>query len=175
MIHTVAPAKINWTLEVLGKRDGGYHEVRTVLQTIELHDELSFEAAAEFDYQVRGQYQPDEHDLVLRAASLLAVEHGVEHAGRLGLEGRVVLVDGVMRAYTFGYPRTASVWCVLFEVSDRTITGLAQWTFREFCREAAMHGYVSLNTMDASGLPELARSKEAYCPIRRIPSFIASR
>ena len=37
-------AKINWTLRVLGKRPDGYHEIRTVLQTISLHDTLSFTA-----------------------------------------------------------------------------------------------------------------------------------
>ena len=36
-------AKINWFLHVLGKRPDGYHEVVTVLQTISLHDELTFE------------------------------------------------------------------------------------------------------------------------------------
>jgi 4-diphosphocytidyl-2-C-methyl-D-erythritol kinase len=36
-----ACAKINWTLEVLGRRSDGYHEVRTILQTIDLADELA--------------------------------------------------------------------------------------------------------------------------------------
>ena len=36
-------AKINWFLHVLGKRPDGYHEVETVLQTISLHDEITFE------------------------------------------------------------------------------------------------------------------------------------
>ena len=36
-------AKINWFLHVLGKRPDGYHEVVTVLQTISLQDELTFE------------------------------------------------------------------------------------------------------------------------------------
>jgi 4-diphosphocytidyl-2-C-methyl-D-erythritol kinase len=35
-------AKINWVLEVLRRRDDGYHELRTVLQTISLCDELTF-------------------------------------------------------------------------------------------------------------------------------------
>ena len=30
--------KINWLLNVLGKREDGYHEVNTILQTIDLHD-----------------------------------------------------------------------------------------------------------------------------------------
>ncbi len=36
------PAKINLFLEVLGKRADGYHEVATVMQTIELYDRLFF-------------------------------------------------------------------------------------------------------------------------------------
>jgi 4-diphosphocytidyl-2-C-methyl-D-erythritol kinase len=39
-MRTVAPAKVNWTLEVLGRRDDGYHEVRSVMQTIDLSDEV---------------------------------------------------------------------------------------------------------------------------------------
>ena len=35
-------AKINLGLEILGKRDDGYHELRTILQTVALHDELRF-------------------------------------------------------------------------------------------------------------------------------------
>jgi len=37
-----APAKINWSLEVLGRRADGFHEVDTVLQTVSLADELWF-------------------------------------------------------------------------------------------------------------------------------------
>src|SRR5436190_13386923 len=36
-------AKINWSLRILGRRPDGYHEVRTWLQTISLHDDLHFE------------------------------------------------------------------------------------------------------------------------------------
>jgi 4-diphosphocytidyl-2-C-methyl-D-erythritol kinase len=39
-VRTVAPAKVNWTLEVLGKRDDGYHEIKSVMQTIDLCDEV---------------------------------------------------------------------------------------------------------------------------------------
>jgi 4-diphosphocytidyl-2-C-methyl-D-erythritol kinase len=35
-----APAKINLGLEILGKRDDGYHEIRTILATINLADTI---------------------------------------------------------------------------------------------------------------------------------------
>ncbi len=44
-VRLPAFAKINLRLEILGKRDDGYHELRTIFQTITLHDELRLSAA----------------------------------------------------------------------------------------------------------------------------------
>jgi len=96
------------------------------------------------------------------------------HHHELGLVGRVVRVGAAIRGYTFGCRRSVSVFCVLFEVADRTIPGLAQFMFKEFCREAAGEGYEFVNTMDDSGLPSLARSKRAYHPVQLVTSFIAT-
>jgi hypothetical protein len=92
----------------------------------------------------------------------------------LELTGRVVRVDGRVRAYTFGYRRSPSVLCVLLEVADRTIPGLAPFIFREFCREAAAGGSEFVNTMDDAGLPGLAHAKRTYHPVRLVPSFIVT-
>jgi Fe-S-cluster containining protein len=94
------------------------------------------------------------------------------HHRELGLIGHVVRVDGTVRAYTFGYERSSSVLCVLLEVADRTIAGLAPFIFREFCREAAAGSSEFVNTMDDSGLPSLAHAKRTYHPIRLVPSYI---
>ena len=94
------------------------------------------------------------------------------HVNEWGLAGRVIRIDGEICAYTFGYERNSQVWCVLLEVADRTIPGLAQYLFREHCREHAQ--YVFMNTMDDSGLARLARSKSAYHPIRMVKNFIAT-
>jgi 4-diphosphocytidyl-2-C-methyl-D-erythritol kinase len=40
MIIRTAPAKLNLTLEVLGERADGYHEIRSVMQTISLADRI---------------------------------------------------------------------------------------------------------------------------------------
>ncbi|MEE8369336.1 MAG: 4-(cytidine 5'-diphospho)-2-C-methyl-D-erythritol kinase, partial [Dehalococcoidia bacterium] len=71
-MRLTAPAKINWTLEVLARRDDGYHEVRTVLQTIDLCDELRLEPADTLSLTVQGRHPPTEQDLTLAAARLLA-------------------------------------------------------------------------------------------------------
>lgn len=92
----------------------------------------------------------------------------------LGLAGYVVWVDDAIQAYTFGFERTSSVWCVLLEVADRSVPGLAQFLFRECCRDAADRGYAFINSMDDSGLPSLGRSKKAYHPLRLVPNYVLS-
>jgi 4-diphosphocytidyl-2-C-methyl-D-erythritol kinase len=52
--RTEAPAKINWTLEVLGKRPDGYHEIRSVMQTLSLKDTLELHPADRFSLTVDG-------------------------------------------------------------------------------------------------------------------------
>lgn len=108
------------------------------------------------------------------ADSESAHREALTHHRELGLAGYVVRVDGTVRAYTFGYERSSSVLCVLLEVADRTIAGLATFIFRGFAREAAGRGYELMNTMDDSGLPSLAHSKRAYHPLRLVPSYIAT-
>lgn len=108
------------------------------------------------------------------ADSESAHREALTHHRELGLIGHVVRVDGTVRAYTFGYERSSSVLCVLLEVADRTIAGLATFIFRGFAREAAGRGYELMNTMDDSGLPSLAHSKRAYHPLRLVPSYIAT-
>ena len=45
MLTLKAYAKINLTLEVLGRRDDGYHEVATIMQTVDLHDTVTLTPA----------------------------------------------------------------------------------------------------------------------------------
>src|SRR5437764_14819113 len=44
-LRTRAFAKINWTLEVLGRRRDGYHEIRTILQTVSWADDVELSPA----------------------------------------------------------------------------------------------------------------------------------
>jgi 4-diphosphocytidyl-2-C-methyl-D-erythritol kinase len=79
-VRIPALAKINLRLEVLGKRADGFHEVRTVLQTISLQDELRLKATRKpgIRLQVRGNQslsnEPIEKNLVYRAVAALRHE-----------------------------------------------------------------------------------------------------
>ena len=92
------------------------------------------------------------------------------NAEALGLLGRVVRIDGEMKGYTFGYPLNADTFCVLFEITDLKIKGLAQFIYREFCKEL-MGSYKWINAMDDSGLENLKRVKRSYHPCQLIRSY----
>ena len=68
-----APAKINLRLEVLRLRDDGYHEVRTILQSVALADRLTLTARpGPFTVRSRAASMPQDRDnLVWRAAAAL--------------------------------------------------------------------------------------------------------
>ena len=94
-------------------------------------------------------------------------------APALGVTGKVVRVHDRLRAYTFGYWLKRTTFCVLLEVADRTLSGLAQFLFRETCRTALAAGAEYINAMDDAGLPGLRASKQAYHPAMLIPNFVA--
>jgi len=88
-----APAKVNWTLEVLGRREDGYHEVRTVMQAIDLCDILEFGPGEGVRLEVEGPHEASEDDLVLRAASLL--DGGGGRGARMRLTKRIPVAAGL--------------------------------------------------------------------------------
>ncbi|MDX1582029.1 MAG: 4-(cytidine 5'-diphospho)-2-C-methyl-D-erythritol kinase [Thermoanaerobaculia bacterium] len=67
-----APAKINWLLRVLGRRDDGFHEIETVFQTISLRDRILLEPSETFELSCDDPLIPaDDSNLVARAIESL--------------------------------------------------------------------------------------------------------
>ena len=92
------PAKINLGLQVLGRRPDGYHELRTVFQTIALHDELHLEevqaaGSAKVELSVCGGVEGAEAiglpNLVSVAAEAVLKELGVRRMVRLALYKKI--------------------------------------------------------------------------------------
>jgi 4-diphosphocytidyl-2-C-methyl-D-erythritol kinase len=82
-------AKINLGIEVLGKREDGYHEIRTLFQTVDFSDTLDFRPLAERKIRLGGTDPSipwDERNLVHRAAELLQQDY----PKAAGVEIRVV-------------------------------------------------------------------------------------
>ena len=93
-----ASAKINWSLRVLGKRADGYHEVDTLLQTICLHDTVSFSVteAPGIALSCDDRSIPsNERNLAWRAAAALQERHHVKSGVRIRLEKRIPAQAGL--------------------------------------------------------------------------------
>ncbi len=85
-------AKINLSLRVLGRRADGYHELRTIFQTISLRDELTFEAHAGEGIELlcsAPDVPADESNLVHRAAMALRERFDVRRGARILVVKRI--------------------------------------------------------------------------------------
>lgn len=90
-------AKINWTLEILGKRPDGYHELRTLLQTVSVADELDFEVR-ERGIELRCEHPQmplDETNLIYRAAKLLREVTGCDKGVRVTIRKQLPMAAGL--------------------------------------------------------------------------------
>jgi 4-diphosphocytidyl-2-C-methyl-D-erythritol kinase len=89
-------AKVNLALEVLGKRDDGYHEIATVLQAVDLFDRLTVDPAETLSLKSDDPQLPtDDGNLVMRAARLLQKAAGVDRGARLLLHKRIPVAAGL--------------------------------------------------------------------------------
>jgi len=83
-------AKVNLALSVLGKRTDGYHEIRTVLQSIDLFDELEFRPAPSLILHCENlDGLPAEENLVWKSAEALSRVANVSHGAEILLRKRI--------------------------------------------------------------------------------------
>ncbi len=123
-IQLKALAKINLGLDVLRRREDGYHEVKMIMQTISLCDELELRRTRQPGIQVRTNlpYLPtNENNLVYKAAKLLQDEFGMKEGVSIQLRKKIPVAAGMAggssdaaavlwgmnRMYGLGLSRTA--------------------------------------------------------------------
>ena len=82
-MEVTARAKINLTLEVLGRRGDGYHEVKTILQTVDLSDRLAIEPSSDLKVECDQGEINGEDNLVWSAAIALAHRCGIAPRARI--------------------------------------------------------------------------------------------
>lgn len=94
-IRIPAFAKVNLRLDVLGKRSDGYHELRTIFQTVSLHDTLRFRSrrASSIELLIQGNellsQEPPERNLVYRAVDALRRELKNESGVEITLQKKI--------------------------------------------------------------------------------------
>jgi len=96
MLRLLARGKINWSLDILGKRPDGYHEMDMLTGAVELADELTLTDADTVSLHVEGNGTlSDTDNLVLKAADALRAAAGCEKGALCTLTKRIPVGAGM--------------------------------------------------------------------------------
>ena len=103
-LRLAAPAKINLTLEVLGRHSDGFHDLVSVVQTVDLLDAVTIEAAPGRSVRFVGEggrplavpgVGPSQPELIARAWDLLIDRYGVDDRAAVRVEKRIPVAAGL--------------------------------------------------------------------------------
>ena len=95
VIHVIVRAKINLAIEILARRDDGFHEITTVVQAIALSDEVFVRPAADVSLETDDPALDSNDNLVLRAAELLRDETRMSAGAHIVLVKRIPVAAGL--------------------------------------------------------------------------------
>ena len=130
-IELKALGKINLGLDVLGRRENGYHDVRMVMQTLYLYDQITITKKEKPGIELKTNlfYLPvDENNLAYRAAKLLMDEFGIEEGVSIYLDKHIPVAAGMAggssnaAAVLFGINRMFDLGLSQQELMDRGVT-----------------------------------------------------
>ena len=127
-----ACAKINLGLDVLGRREDGYHEVRMLMQQVDLHDDLILQKREDGRISMecdRKDLPCDETNLCVRTAELMRRQYGLSGGLHIELTKRIPLAAGLAGG-------SADAAAVMLGMAE--LFGLAQ-DDREAMRRELMH------------------------------------
>ena len=94
-ITVAAPAKINLTLEILGRRRDGYHDLASVMVAVDLADEVVVEESDEITLECDSPEISGSDNLALRAAKRLREETGRAEGVRIRLSKKIPVAAGL--------------------------------------------------------------------------------
>lgn len=99
-ITVKAPAKINLTLDVTGRRPDGYHELQMIMQTIDLYDEVTISETgnSHIEFTMNRELPdgcPSENNLVYRAAKLMQETYSLSGGFRIHLTKNIPAAAGL--------------------------------------------------------------------------------
>ncbi len=98
-IKISAPAKINLFLEVLGKRDDGYHNINSLFQAVSLYDYLTFtkmeRGSFELTISEQPNLKPDQSNLVAKTFAMMQSRYDIKGTLHVHLEKHIPLAAGL--------------------------------------------------------------------------------
>ena len=93
-----AYAKINLGLDVLRRRPDGYHEVKMIMQTVDLYDDLEFTKLAEDEIRIftdKEELPADQGNLIWRAAARMKELYQISEGVSVKLTKRIPIAAGM--------------------------------------------------------------------------------
>jgi 4-diphosphocytidyl-2-C-methyl-D-erythritol kinase len=90
-----APAKVNLYLDVLGKREDGYHNIITVFERIGLFDIITLSKRSRGVALSSGGGIPKKDNLALKAARLILSESGLDRGIHISIKKRIPVAAGL--------------------------------------------------------------------------------
>jgi 4-diphosphocytidyl-2-C-methyl-D-erythritol kinase len=95
MITLTAPAKVNLTLEVIARRDDGFHEIKSIIQTISLADIVTMENSRETEFSTNSSVWNAGQSLVAKTVALFRETTGTDSGVSLHVEKRIPMSAGL--------------------------------------------------------------------------------
>lgn len=96
-ISLLCPAKINLTLDVLGLNSDGYHEIKSIMQTVSLYDEMTVSiGGSKIDLYTNLPYVPrDERNTAYKAAKYFFETVGATYGVRINVKKQIPVAAGM--------------------------------------------------------------------------------
>ena len=125
-----AYAKINLGLDVVGRLENGYHEVRMIMQNVDIFDVLTL-VKAESGITITtdsGELPTDENNLIYRAAKLMKERFHIAEGVRIHLEKHIPIAAGMAGG-------SADAAATFAGMNELFASGAGEAELREFGRD----------------------------------------
>ena len=98
MLTVRSPAKINWHLRIIGRREDGFHELESLVSTVTLFDRLTFTDSCDPGVALicdRADVPADERNLIVQAGTLLAESGSTDRGATCELAKQIPVGGGL--------------------------------------------------------------------------------
>ncbi len=90
-----APAKINLFLDIVGKLPNGYHEIKSVMQTVDLFDYVKVEKSDGITVDCNNNAPEGENNIAFKAAKLFFERTKIESGAKISIDKRIPMQAGM--------------------------------------------------------------------------------
>ncbi len=162
-IRLKARAKINLTLDIVGKREDGYHQLESVMQTVALYDGIVIDAIEEDAITIEANLPwlpKDERNLAYKAADLMRRTYDIKEGVRIQIDKRIPVAAGLAGG-------SADCAAVLVGMNRLFSLGLKRWELQKLALTLGsdIPYCIQRGTALAEGVGEVLTSIKSGCPM----------